>query len=398
MIEQLRRRYNEDFNNEAYEAMLAWMEGQYGQRPNFHVAETPVFIPTGLRDKLVRASEDVMDTLLRPDFMERSAGALLADQTVPGENPRPAFIQADFAICRAADGSLEPQLIEAQGFPSLYFFQEMLAGAYRRFFDIPEHFTSRFNGITSEEYHQLLEQTILAGYNPEEVILLEILPDTQNTRIDFKVASSQLGIPICCISELELENDKLYYRTASGERQRVRRIFNRVIFDELFQYPELKRQFNMIEEVDVEWAGHPNWFYRLSKHTLPMIESPYSPEAHFLSDLKGNYPADLKNYVLKPLYSFAGAGVILDLENAQLDAIKSPEHYILQRKVDYVPLVPTLDDPAKLEIRMMYLWPPGTDRPVLVNNLVRLSKGKMIGVKFNKDRTWVGGSVGYFEP
>ena len=102
--------------------------------------------------------------------------------------------------------------------------------------------------------------------------------------------------------------------------------------------------------------------------------------------------------MLKPLYSFAGTGVIIHINRFDLDAIQDPENYILQRKVEYAPVVPTPDVPAKAEVRMMMLWERGAERPYLVNNLVRLSKGQMVGVRYNKDKVWVGGSVGFFRP
>ncbi|HEV2354017.1 MAG TPA: hypothetical protein VGR89_07230, partial [Puia sp.] len=122
---------------------------------------------------------------------------------------------------------------------------------------------------------------------------------------------------------------------------------------------------------------------------------PYAPEAYFLNELK-QPPGDLHNYVLKPLFSFAGQGVIIDPEISDLD-VKDPGNWILQRKVKYADLIPTPDVPAKAEIRMLYLWPDHASRPTLAINLARLSKGKMIGVNFNRDREWVGGSVAFVE-
>jgi hypothetical protein len=396
MIETLRRQYNENFTNEAYQAMLSWMEEQYGCRPNFHVAETPVFIPNELRDHLLAACEDVLATVTRADFAERSRAAIPPGEMVPGQNDHPLFMQFDFGICAGENGEVIPQLIECQGFPSLYFFQYLLNRSYRQFFAIPEGLACRFGGITEAEYLDIFRKTILGSHAPEDVILLEVDPKGQNTRVDFVVCCAELGIAEVCISEVELADGKLYYRR-EGERRQVKRIYNRVIFDELNERPELKRTFNMIEQVDVEWAGHPNWFFLLSKYTLPMIDSKYVPDTRFLHQI-GELPANLEDYVIKPLYSFAGAGVDLHPTAAKIAAIKKPEHWILQKKVNYLPLVETLDDPARVEIRMMFVWPEDEAQPRLVNNLVRLSKGEMIGVKYNKDKTWVGGSLGYFAP
>ena len=183
-----------------------------------------------------------------------------------------------------------------------------------------------------------------------------------------------------------------------GKKTEVQRIYNRIIFDDLQQQsPEVQEKGKiMFEELDVEWCPHPNWFYRISKFTLPLIHHPYVPQTWYLNEIK-QIPADLENYVLKPLFSFAGQGVVIDVTQADIDKVKDPENWILQRKVKYAEVIQTPDVPAKAEIRVFYFWKDGSARPVAANNLGRLSKGKMIGVRYNKDKEWVGGNFCYFE-
>ena len=395
MIPALRRQYNQAFTNEAYRAMLDWMGGQYGHLPKFNVAETPVFFPRDFRDKVLAACEDVLSVITAPGYAERAVAAIPEVENVPGQDEHPLFMQLDFGVCRADDGSLILQLVEAQGFPSLYHFQVLLDRSWRRFFPIPEGFSARFDGSTQQEYLDLLKRTILGDFAPEQVVILEVDPKNQTTRIDLVVAAAELGVAELCISDLELQDGKLYYDN-KGARTQVQRIYNRVIFDDLKARPDLVRQFNMVEEAEVEWAGHPNWFFLISKYSLPFMDSPYVPETYFVSELD-HYPTNLSEYVLKPLYSFAGMGVNLHPTVADLRALHKPEHFILQKKVTYAPIIETLDEPARVELRMMYLWPQDEPRPVLVNNLVRLSKGEMIGVRYNAGKTWVGGTLGYFE-
>lgn len=394
MIESNRETFNSTFTDERYQEMMSWMSEQYGHSPNFHVAETPVFVPASVRKHLLQACDDILEVVTRPDFAERSKAAIPPGEFVPNQNDKPLFIQLDFALCKNESGEVVPQLIECQGFPSLYFFQYLLDKSYRKFFPVPEEYNCRFGGYSREEYVDILRKAILGDHAPENVVLLEVDPINQNTRIDFVVCCAELGIAEVCISDVELDGDQLYYQL-NGKRTRIHRVYNRVIFDELNVRPDLKRTFNLVEQADVEWAGHPNWFFLLSKYTLPMIESAYVPDTRFLHEV-GELPADLENYVLKPLYSFAGAGVDLYPTAEKIAAVKKPEHYILQQKVEYARLVETLDDPARVEIRMMFVWPEAEERPLLLNNLCRLSKGEMIGVKFNKGKTWVGGSLGYF--
>ena len=182
-----------------------------------------------------------------------------------------------------------------------------------------------------------------------------------------------------------------------SKQTEVNRIYNRIIFDELNQQsPEVQEMGKMLfEELDVQWIPHPNWFYRISKYTLPFIRHPYVPKTYFLNEVK-QIPADLENYVLKPLFSFAGQGVIIDLKIEDIEKVKDPENWILQHKVKYANAIETPDVPAKAEIRIFYFWKDGALRPVPTNNLARLSKGKMIGVRYNKDKEWVGGSFCLF--
>ena len=199
-----------------------------------------------------------------------------------------------------------------------------------------------------------------------------------------------------CITDLKKSGKNLYYLDDRGKKVEVRRIYNRVIFDELIGRKDLKREFYFKDEVDVKWIGHPNWFFRVSKSTLPLLEGDYVPKTHILSELD-KIPEDLENYVLKPLYSFSGSGVVYNVNQANIDAISDKSNFVLQEKVTYSPVIKSLDDNVKCEIRMILIWKQANEKPVLVNNLARMSKGEMIGVKYNKDKTWVGGSVAFFE-
>ncbi|MEN0005049.1 MAG: hypothetical protein AAF798_12935 [Bacteroidota bacterium] len=397
MIASIRQQFNASFREETYQQLLQHIATTFNHKPPFRIAETPVFIPNKLRDQLIQACEEITDTIVRPDFKELSQGAVLAGQVVPGEDSFTDFLQMDFGICLNEKGEYVPQLIEVQGFPSLYFFQDFVAKAYKKFYNIPQHLTYLFNGLDSETYVDMLRRVVLNGHKPENVVLLEVEPEKQVTRIDFIVAKHYIGIPTLCVQDLKVEGKEVYYLNEQGKKVRIHRIFNRVIFDELIRRDDLKREFYFTKEHEVEWAGHPHWFFRISKHTLPLLDSQYVPKSYFLNDLD-EIPGDLSDFVLKPLYSFAGSGVIINLNQHDIDAIKDRENYILQKKVNYAPVVPTPNIPAKCEIRMLMLWERGKPRPVIVNNLARLSKGEMIGVRYNKDKDWVGGSVGFFEP
>lgn len=377
--------------------MLNWIDANYHHRPPFHVCETPIFIPHDLKQQLLEACKEITDFLLHPAFKAYSDGALQPGQIVPNETPHSTFLVVDFGICQGENGELIPQLIEIQGFPSLFFWQNLIAGAYRKFFEIPEGMTHFFHGLDEAAYFAKLKHILFADSDPESTILLEIEPEKQATAIDFFVAKKEIGLPYVCVTELKKEGRNLFYTNDKGKKIKVERIYNRVIFDELAQRRDLPMDFRFTDDLDVHWVGHPNWFFRISKHTLPFLKSKYVPETHFLSELK-ELPANLDDYVLKPLFSFAGMGVIMHPTQADIDQITNRSNFILQKKVHYLPVIPTLDDPAKVEIRLMLAWEDNAERPELLVNLVRLAKAEMVGVRANKDKTWVGGSIGFFEP
>jgi len=417
MVPTLRKAFNESFTRERYNKFLADLDSKYPGAIEFRVAETPVFIPQDFSAKLTSICEHLVDLILEPGFKKWTDRAIPAGDRVANENDHPHFLAFDFGVCEDGKGGYEPQLIEMQGFASLYGFQVYYPETLHRHFSIPGHYSQFLNGYDKKSYLSLLRDVIVADCPVEEVILLEIKPHQQKTRIDFYCTRDYLGIQPVCLTELIREGRRLYYiNEKSGKKTRVSRIYNRVIFDELNTAvagtaaaaaataapaaagsgaPPAPPYVDIRQDLDVQWVAHPNWFYRVSKFALPFIRHPYAPAAFFLNELK-QPPPDLENYVLKPLFSFAGRGVVIDPQLSDLD-VKDPENWILQRKVKYADLIPTPDVPAKAEIRMMYLWKDGAPRPTLAINLARLSKGKMIGVSFNKDKEWVGGSVGFFE-
>jgi hypothetical protein len=301
----------------------------------------------------------------------------------------------DLGICGEGD-RLVPRLIELQAFPSLYAFQFLLLDCMRKAFPaIPPNWTSAFRGLRDEEYLGLLRRTIVADANSENVVLLEIEPEKQKTRIDFAATERLLGVQPVSLTDVKQRGRELFYQRG-GREVRIERIYNRVIFDELERRPDLRVPFRFQDELDVTWVTHPNWYYRISKHSLPFLKTPHTSPAYFADEFPMG--ESLPDFVLKPLYSFAGLGVDMEPTAEKIAALAEPHAWILQKKVTYASFVPTPDGPrSKAELRMMFLWPEKEKNPVLVNNLVRMSQGKMMGVDFNKEKTWVGSSIALHE-
>ena len=396
MVSAYREYFNRGFSKEKYTEFLRALVDNYPP-VSIRFAETPIFISEDFRDQLIAAGDEIIKFILQPDFKDLTASAIPPEWKVPNENQHPHFMALDFGVCKDDSGRLVPKLIEMQGFPSLYAFQVHMADTYKKIFELDNinNFTPYFHGMTQQEYIVLLKKVVLGPYAAEEVALMDVDAPNQKTAIDFYVTEKYLGIPVLSLTDIFQEGNQLFYEN-EGRKIRLKRIYNRLIFDEVSNKQELfTMSFDPRESLDIEWITHPNWFYRISKYTLPFLKSSFVPETFFLNKLPA-IPADLENYVLKPLFSFAGHGVIIDVTIADIIAITNPEHWILQRKVIYEPVIKAPEGWVKAEIRLMYLWPDG-EQPQLCINLARLSRGKMIGVRYNSEFDWVGGSVGLMD-
>lgn len=393
MIPKLREQFNAQFSEVRYNAFLEELNSSLKYPADFRVCETPLFLSDEFNQELLNACDEIINQLTTKEFKEKSVNAIPKHLIVPNDTDHPIFLSLDFAITKN-ESAFVPKLIELQGFPTLYGYQYFLNRVIRKYFDIPDDFTCYYSGYDEDEYVDFLEKIILANEDPEQVILLEIEPHKQKTRIDFAAMEKLIGIAEVCITDIIKKGKKLFYRK-DGREIEIKRIYNRVIFDEL-ERKQIESSFNFFDEVDVHWVGHPNWFFRISKFSLPHLKGNYVPECYHLSEIE-KYPDDLSQFVLKPLFSFAGLGVDVDVTKEKLDKITDRKNYILQQKVEYTPVIKTPDDYSKVEIRMMYLWEEDSPKPELVLNLIRTSKGKMMGVDFNKNKTWVGSSLAYHQ-
>jgi hypothetical protein len=388
-----RKAFNANFTNGKYQQFLHDINDGLRTPVPFRMAETPIFISDDFYAMLLQAGKDIIETIQQPNFKELTERAIPNKWWVANETDHPHVIALDFGVCKNDDGELVPKLIELQGFPSLFGFQLHADEHYHKAFDIPQEWTGCLSDLDKQAYIELLRKTIVGDHKPEEVVLMDVNAPQQKTSVDFYITQNYLGIPVVSLEDLIQQGDQLFYKNNTGELKRIRRIYNRLIFDEIDNDPEI---FNKVVDIrqplDVEWITHPNWFYRISKFTMPFLEGDYIPKTQFL-DQTGELPDDLENYVLKPLFSFAGQGVIIDVQLDDILAIKDPENWILQEKVNYEPAIQSPNGGVKAEIRLLYLWPDGDEQPTLSITLGRLSRGKMIGVRYNKDFDWVGGTV-----
>lgn len=396
MIPEWRRTYNAAFSGATYRAYRERLERDAGCPIEFRLAETPLFLPPSLRDEIVRTGLEISRLLATAEHQAYSLAAVPSRFDTPRCDDHPLFLQVDFALTRdanRADRPVAPRLIELQGFPSLYAFQLFQGRAFASIVPGGERLAFLLSDLDSDGYVALLGRALLAAHAPENVVLLELDPDRQKTLADFRLTEQLWGIRTVDALSLNVRGRELWYRR-NGRPTRILRVYSRIVPDEL-QAKGIALPFRFTDDLDVEWAGHPNWYFRWSKHSLPWLRHPAVPDARLLSELD-RPPVDLDRWVLKPLFAFAGSGVRVEVTTTDLESVPEERRsqMMLMRKVDYEPLVETVDGlRSKAEVRLMLVWPPDAAEPTPVTTLVRLSQGKMMGVDFNRDRTWVGSST-----
>jgi hypothetical protein len=392
MIPELRQRFNKNFTSEKYQRLLKVLEQRCGTPVQFRVSETPCFFPKPLLDRMSKYGKELIQQLERSEYLKASAEVIPQEFNVPNEAPHPMFIQVDFGLVRDPSGQLQPKLVELQGFPSLYAYQAILSETYIEIFRLDEDLRYLLSGLDWESYKKLLRQVIVAEHDPENVILMEIDPLLQKTLPDFLLTETLLGIKTVAISDIKKQTNRLFYESHSRLIP-IRRIYNRAIVDELIR-KNLKLNFKLNDDLEVEWAGHPNWFFRMSKFSLPYLQHECVPKSQFLDRVE-KVPDDLQMYILKPLFSFAGLGVLINPTPADVAAIPAQKRsqYILQERMQFEPVIETPFGRTKAEVRIMYVW---ADELLPVMTIIRMGRGLMMGVDHNRNMEWVGSSAGLY--
>lgn len=420
MIPDLRRQFNKRFTAEKYASLLQLVEDRCGVPVEYRIAETPVFMPAELLQEMAAAGIELTQALLaNPAYLAAARKAIPAGYDVAGETAHPAFLTADFALVRNGAGDLVPRLVEIQAFPSVYGYQDVLSAAYREAFDLPFELTCFLSGLNEAGYWELMARAVLGNHDPKNVVLTELDPLNQKTLPDFQVTERRLGIAVVDIGSLAPIGNQLHYRDAGGRLVPIHRIYNRAIADELMAR-QVHLPFDLTHPWDVEWAGHPNWYFLVSKFSIPWLSRPPAahpavPPAVFLDDfLEGGGRAAFQaagvelpaltspktaypELLLKPLFSFAGKGIQFDPTQAELEAIPAERRkdYLLQKRMRFEHTIQTPYGLTQAEIRILYIWPDaGSLTPAL--SLVRLGRGKMMGVDHNKNQEWVGASAAFF--
>ena len=406
MIPFLRKQFNASFTPEKYQAFLRRVDAACGTHVQFRLSETPCFFPKSLLERMAEDGKELIRQLVEsPEYRARSNASIPEEFRVANEPAQPMFVQVDFGLVRDGSGELQPKLVELQAFPSLYAYQVTLAQSYIDVYGL-EHRASGsgfrasaydgpelkyfLSGLDEKTYRELLRRAIVGTHDPENVILMEIHPQEQKTLPDFLLTEKMLGVRTVDIEAIKKHGSQLYYERKGG-RVPIRRIYNRAIVDEL-QRKQVKLGFDWRDDLDVEWAGHPNWYFRISKFSIPYLRHESVPKTWFLDRLE-RIPDDLQNYALKPLYSFAGLGVVIAPKKEDIEAIPVEKRgeYILQERLHFEPVIETPFGGTKAEVRVMYVW---LEQLQAVLTIIRMGRGLMMGVDQNKNMEWVGASAG----
>jgi len=396
MIPHLRRAFNQNFTSEKYRNLLSALNRRSGTEVKFRVAETPCFFPKRLLEAMAEDGRLLIHQLLESrEYQKQSDVTIPREFNVPNESKRPMFLQVDFGLTRNQQNQIEPKLVELQAFPSLYAYQPVLTEQYCDIYGIDPRAHSFLSGLDFDRYRQMLCQAIVAGHAPENVILLEIDPLEQKTLPDFLLTKELCNIETVNVLDLSKQGRSLYYETR-GRRVRVERIYNRMIVEEVMR-KGIELPFDLRDELDVEWAGHPNWYFRISKFSIPFLKHECVPRTWFLDEITpSSLPNERENYLLKPLYSFAGTGIKFAPTDEDIAAIPPQQRhqYIIQERIWFTPVIDTPHGMTQAEIRIMYIWLDPDPQPTPVLTLVRMGRGKMMGVDHNRNLEWVGGSAG----
>ena len=388
MIPSLRQQFNAAFTEARHTRLLESLTTAARVPLEFPVSETPCFLPESLLADLEAASQSMIGQLLGDPGYRRAADAIVPDRfRMPNGEQQPTFIQVDFGLVQS-NGRIEGRLVELQAFPSLYGFQMMLAETARTAWglDVLSPFPA---GLTRESYVSAVGAAILGGHDPSTVVLMEIEPDKQKTRPDFAFTEHLWGVRAIDVRAVTNEGRWLFY-TRDGKKTIIRRVFNRLIPDDIERL-QLELPFDYRDDLDVEWTGSPEWFFRISKFSLPFLTHAWVPKTTFLSE-----PG--RDWLLKPLFSYAGGGIVFAPTERDLAAIPHDRRhlYVLQQRVPFTPVIDTPHGPTHLEIRMMFIREG--DRYRFVLPLLRMGRGRMMGVDHNKGLRWVGASAGLIAP
>ncbi|MCX8051648.1 MAG: hypothetical protein N3B17_07150 [Chlorobi bacterium] len=386
--------YRSHYTDERYHRLRQLLEQRLGTRIEFRIMEAPVFLSDELRRSIADAAIALVEQCTEKSYLSHAIERAIPPRyRMPDIPPHPTCAVVDFAISQA-DGELVPRLIELQGFPSLFAYQLFLTDAYHDAYELREEFSPFFDpSLDRNEYRRILERWLIGNHHPDNTALVDYKPLEQKTYPDF--AATEL---LTCMAPTDIggivERDGYLFHERGGALQPLRRIYMRAITDEL-EERGVEVPFSWNDPPHVEWVVHPNWYFLMSKYSLPYLHHPTVPRALFCDTIE-RLPTDVR-YVLKPLFAFAGKGVNVEPTDDDLRALSPDErrNWLAMEKVEYAPALPTPEGANYVEVRCMVIWEEGS-RPRPAMSLVRTGRSKLMGSRY-LTLPWTGASICFFE-
>ena len=353
MIPALRHDFNTRFRPETFRTLLHSLDAIARTHVAFPVAETPCFFPASMLDEMSRIGIDLTLQLVNdPDYLARSLAAIPEAWRAADQNAHPHFLTADFGLVREHSGRLAPRLVEMQAFPSVFGFQWAVSEAYRSAFSLDPSLRYLLGGLDESQFWKLLARTIVAGHDPETVVLIDVDPANQKTLPDFHITADRLGIRIVDIAALEVLDP------SRDSPTQLDRVSATAITAASFPFaastiapsstsssagkspsssttaspstlngPAIPTGISTSASSPSPSSTIPPFRPPSSSTTGSESSAPASKSARGPKESpRDRLPADRDRLILKPLYSFAGQGILFAPTDDQLAAIPPAQH------------------------------------------------------------------------
>src|SRR6218665_704861 len=172
--------FNSNFTTDKYEKFIDDITSDFDYKVTFRIGESPFFITDELKEQLLEGCQEVINFIQKEDFKKLTDRALELNRKVPNEDNHTTFLAIDFGICEEENGEIVPKLIEVQGFPSLFNFQNHLSQKFVSHYPFLSELTPFLSGLNADSYLKLVEEAIRNNHPKENVILLEIEPRSED--------------------------------------------------------------------------------------------------------------------------------------------------------------------------------------------------------------------------
>jgi len=280
----------------------------------FKATSSEVFLfPKELKSELIEAATGITNQLFSSRVLTLAESNITDNSNILDFRsyknlPEPYFMTIDLAY--APGGGTNFKLIEAQAFLSI---SHMFFEHYSKLLDL-----NRDVFLNFEAYQHFLRKI-----QNNHSILLEDCPWEQKTAIDFHLLQKQASIEV------------LNFRGILGSHAlKEKLIYNRLIFADLTAQEFANAKISLSGLPNARWLHHPDWYYFVSKSSLPYITSPWAAQSFLVADKPLNFEPKSNAWVLKPLFDYGCSGVNLNPSRTDIENVDAPKEWLLQQKIE----------------------------------------------------------------